>query len=494
MRLAMLGYYHETNTFSVRPTTYADFERNGVLRGEEIVAKHGAARSTATGYLEVGTEPGVEVVPLYFTNAEPMGLIERAAYERICDESLAMLREQGPWDGVLLILHGAAVAEGYPDADGEYAARARAIVGPDVPMGISLDLHGNATARMVAQADVVNFYRTNPHLDARERAREVGELIVRAVRGEIHPVTAIETPPLVVDIVKQFTGEEPMRGVYADIETVMQRPGILSASVVEGYPYADVTEMGMAFLAVHDGDPEAAREAARWLARRAWERRAEFVGDTPSPEEALRYAMHAPRGPIVLMDVGDNIGGGSSADATILLETALRLGVRSYLQTLYDPEAVAACVAAGPGATVTLAVGAKTDNLHGQPVTVTGRVRVIADGKFEETRPTHGGFRFYDGGTTVVLECPDDYTLVLTSERIGNTAIEQMYSVGVWPERKQVVVAKGVHSPRPAYTPIAAEIVLVNTPGATSSDLSTFNYHHRRRPLYPFEEDATYDP
>jgi microcystin degradation protein MlrC len=194
------------------------------------------------------------------------------------------------------------------------------------------------------------------------------------------------------------------------------------------------------------------------------------------------------------MDVGDNIGGGSSADSTVLLETALRLGVHSYLQTLYDPGAVASCVAAGPGATVTLPLGAKTDTLHGTPVTMTGRVRVIADGKFEETRPTHGGFRFYDGGTTAVLECPDDYTLVLTSERIGNTAIEQMYSVGVWPERKQVIVAKGVHSPRPAYTPIAAEIILVNTPGATSSDLSTFNYLHRRHPLYPFEQEATYDP
>jgi microcystin degradation protein MlrC len=492
MRLAMLGFYHETNTFSVRPTTYANFERSGVLRGEEIVAKHGSARSTVAGYLSLGSEPGVEIVPLYFTQAEPMGLIARDAFARICDDSLAMLREQGPWDGVLLVLHGAAVADGFPDADGEYAARARAIVGPDVPIGISLDLHGNATQRMIAQANVANFYRTNPHLDARERGRECAELIVRAVRGEIRPVMALEMPPLVVNIVKQFTGEEPMRGVYADIDAVMQRPGMLSASVVEGYPYADVEEMGMAFLTVHDGDPDAARDAARWMARRSWERRTEFVGDTPSPEEALRHAMNAPQGPIVLMDVGDNIGGGSSADSTILLETALRLGVRSYLQTLYDPEAVAACVAAGAGATVRLAVGAKTDALHGRPVTVTGRVRVIADGKFEETRPTHGGFRFYDGGTTVVLECPDDYTLVLTSERIGNTAIEQMYSVGVWPERKRVIVAKGVHSPRPAYTPIAAEVILVDTPGATSSDLSTFTYHARRTPLYPFEPDATY--
>jgi microcystin degradation protein MlrC len=306
-------------------------------------------------------------------------------------------------------------------------------------------------------------------------------------------VQAMETPPLVINIVKQFTGMEPLKSLMAECEELIARPGILSASVVQGYPYADVPEMGMSFVAVHDGDRDAARAAARWLAGRAWERRAEFVGDTPAPDDALRHAMVAPSGPVVLMDVGDNIGGGSAADSTILLEAAQRLGVRSYLQTLYDPEAVAACVAAGVGETVTLAVGAKTDALHGKPVTVTGRVRVISDGKFEDPRPTHGGWRFFDGGTTVVLETTDYHTLVLTSARIGNTSIEQMYSVGVWPENKQVVVAKGVISPLAAYAPIAAEIVMVNTPGVTSSDLSSFAYRHRRRPLYPFELDAAYD-
>lgn len=492
MRLALLGFYHETNTFSVRPTTYAHFERTGVLHGAAIVARHGEAKSTAAGYLAMGAAMGAAVVPLYFTNTEPMGLIERTAFERICDESLAMLRDQGPWDGVLLVLHGAAVADGYPDADGEYAARARAIVGPDVPIGISMDLHGNITQRLVDAATVVNFYRTNPHLDSYERAQECAALVIRAARSEIHPVMALETPPLVVNIVKQFTGEEPMRSLMADVDKVIARPGMLSASAVMGFPYADVPEMGMAFLAVHDGDPAAARDAAQWLAEQAWERRASFVGDTPSPDAAIRHAMAAPKGPVVLMDVGDNIGGGSSADSTVLLDAALRLGARSYVQSLYDPEAVAACVAAGVGSVVTLAVGAKTDDLSGEPVTVTGRVRVLSDGKFEETGPIHGGFRFFDGGTTAVLECADDITLVLTSERVGNMSLAQMHTVGVFPERKQIAVAKGVHSPRPAYGPIAAELILVNTPGATSSDLSTFTYHHRRHPLFPFEPDATY--
>ena len=173
------------------------------------------------------------------------------------------------------------------------------------------------------------------HASARGSVRE---LIVRTVRGEIHPVHAIETPPLVVNIVKQFTGAEPMLGMMADVEAVIQWPGMLSASGVMGFPYADVPEMGMSFIAVHDGDRAAAQKAARWLARRAWERRAEFIGDTPSADEALRHAMVAPKGPVLLLDVGDNIGGGSAADSTVLLEAAQRLGVRSYLQTLYDPE------------------------------------------------------------------------------------------------------------------------------------------------------------
>jgi microcystin degradation protein MlrC len=208
----------------------------------------------------------------------------------------------------------------------------------------------------------------------------------------------------------------------------------------------------------------------------------------------MRRAAAAPRGPVVLLDVGDNIGGGSPADSTVLLAEARRQGVRRLLQTLYDPEAVQAAITAGVAATVTLHVGAKTDRNHGAPVEVRGRVRLIADGRYEEPTPTHAGFRFFDGGPTVVLETDDAHTLVLTSRRVGNTSIQQMYSLGIRPETYRVVVAKGVISPRPAYAPIAAELIAVDTPGVTAADLSRFTYRRRRRPLYPFEPDATYSP
>jgi len=493
MRLALLGFYHETNTFAVTPTTYALFARDGLLRGPEIVARYADAGSSVTGFLDAGREPGVEVVPLFFTATEPSGTITADAFARIADEMVAALRGHGPWDGVLLVLHGAAVAEGFPDADGEIAARVRAAVGPDVPIGAAMDLYGNNTQRLIDNTTAVVFYRTNPHLDARARARECADIVIRTARGEIQPVQAMEMPPLVINIVKQFTGAEPLRSLMAECETVIARPGILSASVVQGYPYADVPEMGMSFIVVADGVAALARDAARELALAAWARRDEFLLDAPSPEVALRRALDAPAGPVVLMDVGDTVGGGSAADSTVLLAAARRLGVGRYLQTLYDPEAVGACIEAGVGRTITFAIGAKTDHLHGEPVVVTGRVRLIAEGRYEETRPTHGGFRFYDDGVRAVLETTEGQTFVLTSHRAGNTSIEQLYSLGIRPETYQVVVAKGVQSPRPAYAPIAAEIILVNTPGAAAADLGTFTYHQRRRPLYPFEPDATYE-
>jgi len=492
MRLAALGLAHETNTFASQVTDYASFEESGILRGDEIVRDYAESHATMAGFLEAREKLGVDVVPLLFTFTDPTGTITSDAFERICGEMLQMLRDGGPWDGVLLGQHGAAVSEDYPDMDGEVAARVRALVGQHVPIGMAPDMHANLSQKMIEHTTATVVYRTNPHLDPRPRALECAEIIVRTIKGEIRPVQALEMPPVVINIVKQFTGEEPMLSLVHDAENVIQRPTMISASVAEGYPYADVAEMGMAFLAISDGDEAAARDAARWMARRAWDKRAQFVADTPTPEAALRAAMAAPNGPIVLMDVGDNIGGGSPADSTILLEIAQRLGVRSYLQTLRDPEAVSACVAAGVGETVKLEVGGKTDDRHGRPVAVTGTVHRISDGKFEEPTPIHGGFRFFNGGTTVVLETEDDHTLVLTTRLIGNTSLQQMYSVGVRPETKHVVVAKGVVSPRPAYAPIAAQVVLVNTPGVTTSDLSTFTYRNRRRPLYPFEADATY--
>ncbi|MCC7369395.1 MAG: M81 family metallopeptidase [Chloroflexi bacterium] len=489
MRLAALGLAHETNTFS---RVLADLEMWEVLRGDELRQKHATATTTLAGYFSASQKLGFEIVPLIFATTGPIGIITRRAFDILVDEMLQLLRDNGPWDGVLLAQHGAAVSDEFPDADGEIVRRVREVVGPDVPIGVNFDMHANVTQKVIDHSTVTVVYATNPHLDAKERAEECAELIVRTIKGEITPVQVLEMPPLVVNIIKQYTGEEPMKGIVETMPEMMRRPGILSVSIAEGYPYADVEEMGMSFLAISDGDREVAQSAARAMADVAWERKEALQGDIPSIAEALQYADAQPEGPIVLMDVGDNIGAGSSADSTFLLAEAKRLGIRGYLQTLYDPEAVGDCVEVGVGSKITMTVGGKTDDMHGEPVMVTGTVRAISDGLFEDPLPTHGGWRFFDGGTSAVLETTDGHTILLTSKRVGNTSLEQMYSVGIDPARYRVVIAKGVVSPRPAYSRVAKEIVLADTPGVTTTNLGFFAYRNRRTPLYPFELETPY--
>jgi microcystin degradation protein MlrC len=389
--------------------------------------------------------------------------------------------------------HGAAVSEEHVDADAELVSRARDVVGPQVPIGVALDLHGNLSRRVVERSTVAVGYRTNPHGDARERARECAELVIRTVRGEIAPVQTWFAVPLVPNILNQSTDLEPMRTLYgADLDRVLATAGVLSATIMQGYPYADVPDMQMSCVVVADGDTATAERTARWLAGRIWARRTELDGNAPRPEEAVARAAAAPARPVVLLDVGDNIGGGSPGDSTVLLQEALRQGVTSVLLSLHDPEAVHACEAAGEGGRVAIAVGAKADDMHGRPVPVTGTVVRLYDGKFEDPGPTHGGIRFFDAGPSAVLECEAGPTIVLQTHLIQNISLQEYRSAGIDPTRFQVVIAKGVNAPRFAYVPIAAELIQVDTPGVTSADLHRFSYQRRPRPLFPFERDATF--
>lgn len=522
MRFALLGLNHETNTFSEVPTDYVSFVRTGIERGEEILTKNRNSNYTTAGYMKAAEDFAFDLVPLMFASTGPTGTITSDAYDRLTQEMFGMLRDQGPWDGVLIANHGAAVAENHLDLDAAFTESVREIVGPDVPIGMTLDMHSNISKETIENTDCCLVWRTNPHLDPKPRGYKTAELIYRSAVGEINPVQWIEMTPMLVNIVKQFTGEPPMKLLVDDAIDGNRREGILDTSVAEGYPYSDVVEMGMSFIAIADGDLDAARSVSKWMANRGWKQRAALNEEQPSATEALTMAedlyvgpkpdgvmnqipvngnpLEAPRfdtehshlGPIVLMDVGDNIGGGSSADSTFILAEAQRIGTKGFLQSLYDPEAVQVCVNAGVGSDVELAIGAKTDKMHGTPVRVKGTVRAISDGAFESLRPNHGGRRFYDCGTSVRLDTTDDHTILLTSKREGNTTREQMYQIGIWPENYRIVVAKGVVSPRPAYQPIAAKIILVNTPGVTTADLSFFDYKRRRRPMYPFETDVIY--
>ncbi|MEO6625076.1 MAG: M81 family metallopeptidase [Burkholderiaceae bacterium] len=488
IRIATGGFMHESNTFSVIPASLDEFRRAGILEGDAIRDEYETSQSTLAGFFAIEREdPQVKVVPLVYGRVTPMGAITGEAIEFLMDSMIAALRDKGPWDAVLLPQHGAAVSIPWLDADGEMVRRVRALVGPKVPIGLAMDMHGNMTRAMVNDSDVVTVYQTNPHIDAFEQAVLCARLIVKTVRGEIHPKQAIVCPPLLVNILNQGTSDKPMSDLMKIAAQQRQRSGVLAVSVVEGYPYADVPEMGMSFIAVTDNDQALADEVAQQLALAAWSMRDALNQGGVAIDAALLEARAAPLGPVILFDVGDNVGGGSPGDSTHILHAARRLGITQLLQAVCDPQVVRMAQSAGVGGRVQALLGGKSDSMHGEPFPVQGVVTALSDGRYEETGPTHGGFRFFNNGPSCAMRTDDGFTLIVTSLPAGSASLQQFRTLGVEPTNIKIVVAKGVHSPRPAMEPIGKKLIWVATPGVTTADLGTFTYQHRRVPMYPLE-------
>ncbi len=490
IRIATAGFMHESNTFSTVPASLDKFRRAGILVGEQLRKEYAESKATLSGFFAVAdADPEVELVPLFFARLTPMAAITDEAIRFFIDRIISDIKEQGPWDAVLLPQHGAAVSETWPDADGELIRRVREAVGPKVPIGVALDMHANISRQMIENADITTVYQTNPHIDTKEQAILCANLVLDMVRGKIKPTTALETPPLLVNILNQGTADKPMSDLIRLADEQRKRPGVLSVSVVEGYPYADVAEMGMSFIAVTDNNQDLANEIAKTLSDAAWSMRAALnTGGTPV-DEALMRARAANVNPVVLFDVGDNVGGGSPADSTLVLHAARRLKVPGVLQALCDPEGVKACQAAGVGGRVDLAVGGKIDGRHGTPFPIKGKVTALTDGRYEETGPVHGGFRFFNDGPSAAIATDDGWTIVLTTFGAGSSSLQQFRALGIEPKDQKVIIAKGVHSPRPAMEPIAKEMIWMGTPGVTTADLTTFTYKNRRVPIYPLERE-----
>lgn len=493
IRLAVLGLSHEANTFAPHRVDDGYFRAAPVLYGEEIVARHTGGSSTIAGYLTAAARhPEVTLVPLVASMLVPAGAITAEALRARADELVAALATHGPFHGVLADLHGAAVATDVDDVDGYLLRRFRDVVGPQVPIGVSLDLHANISAQMCANADVLNTYRTNPHVDADEVAAEVAELIIRTVRGEIRPRIGYAPVPAAINILCQNTDREPMRAILADAGEVSAEPGVLSVTVAEGYPYADVPELGMSVVVVADGDQDLADRRARALAARVWQRREQFDARAPSADEAVRAAAAAVAGPVLLLDVGDNIGGGSPGDSVVLLRAARQAGLRELLTIVADPVAGAACHRAGVGGQVDLSIGARSDPQTGPPVAASATVRALHSGVHRAEGPVHAGMRDFDGGPTAAVTLDSGQTVVLTSRPVMPLSIATLATVGLEPAEFRAIVAKGVHSPLAGYGPHVSEVIWVDTPGVTSADLRRFHYVRRRRPLFPFEPEASY--
>jgi microcystin degradation protein MlrC len=486
MRIAIGGFMHESNTFAPLPADRERFLEGSLTYGPAMVPVWRDAHHEVGGFIEGSQKYGFDLVPLGMAWATPSGPVTDEFFEHFCDVLATGVKMANP-DGVLIALHGAMVTLQYPSGDTEVLRRLRAAMGTDKPLAVSLDFHGNVCPTMADFANIMVGYQTYPHIDQRQRGRLAAELVARAVKKEIRPVSHVEPVPIFINLLGQDTARHPMSQLMLMAREMESRAGVLSISIMAGFPYADVPDAGASVIVVADGERERARSAATELANAMWSVRENLHVPCPDPQEAVIRATASGHLPVLLIDLGDNIGGGSAGDGTVLLAELLRQQAKGFVVVLHAPAAVAQAKNAGIGGVFEGSVGGAVDTLHGPPVHVRGMVRTLHDGKWIEGEARHGGRRQNDQGHTAVLDLGEGNTLVLNSLRTPPFSLGQLTSLGIDPRQAHIIVVKAAVAYKAAYAPIAGEIIPVDTPGLTAINPSRFNYKRIRRPLYPLD-------
>jgi microcystin degradation protein MlrC len=489
-RIAVGEIAHETNNFCADPTPVEVFKHFQWLHGDELVTAHAGNRTYVGGMLNRATELGLTTVPVFGTMAYPSGTITAAAYAEMLGELLGGLRRALPVDAVCLALHGAGVAEGVDDLEGDVLARVRELVGPGVPIAVTLDLHGNLTEEMVRHTDGLFGTMFYPHTDMYERGGEAIDFLVKKLRGEISPVMHLERLPQMITTCS--TDLEPGKRLNGRCAEWEARPGLLDCTIFHGFPYADVPPVGMSVVAIADGDAALAREAARDVARAIWEAREEYRPRVLSPQEAIAEALAIEGGPVVINDTSDNPGGGSPGDSTHLLRAMLEAGLTDACYAfIYDVQTAALAHEVGVGQRVRVRLGGKTDTVHGAPIEAEAYIKALTDGKFRYTTPMGRGLAV-DLGPMARLDIGGIDVLV-ASERNQVLDDEVFLLHGIDVRREKIVALKSSAHFRAGFTHLAKAIITADAPGATTLRFErAFTYSRVRRPIWPLDEEATY--
>lgn len=493
MRIALGAFSHEANTFSPRPTTWADFEAQRLWRGEALLeGLEGLATEEAGAMSVFERQAGCHVLPLLSAKALSGGPILGEVFRVILDELLDRLRAVLPVDGVLLVLHGAMMAEGEPDATGEVLRAVRELVGPKVPVVGTLDLHANVTARMVQQATALIGYHTAPHVDAYETGQSAACILLNAVQGKVVPTTALERLPLIVPAENARHTDGPLAEVI-NMALALEREGkILHGGIYAVQPWMDTEDLGCSVVVITDGDVAGARAYAQNLARAFWERRQAFVPELVPPDEAVRRALAREKGMVVLCDSADSPTSGSTGDSTVLLQAILRAAPFEPLASLnvVDPQAVQEAIAAGVGAEVEVEVGGKLAPAFWEPVRFKGYVRLISDGVFRHKGPGMRGVTQRMGKTAVLVQ--GGIHLVVMERAVSQWDPQLYRSLGEEPSDARIVQVKSPAAFRAAYGPLADEILIIDSPGISTPKLSSLPWKRLRRPIYPLDPETVY--
>ncbi len=485
MRIGLGYLLQETNCFSPVPTTLEDFH---LLTGGAVLGRWASTRTEIGAFLDVLASSGHEAVPLFAGWAMTAGPVVGSDYAELKSLALAQASTKGPFDAMLMALHGAMCAEEVDDCEGDLLTGIRAIVGREIPLVLTLDLHANVTAKMVELCDAVIGYKTWPHEDMYETGEQGARLLLEILGGRLRPAVALEKLPLILPAEKMNTSSAPMKEVFDAGEAYREtRAEILAVSAFGVQPWLDVTEMGCATVVVADRARDAAQECARRMAQRFWELREAFEVQLMDPAAAIREALATQGSPVVLAEPTDGPTAGSPGDSAELLRAIIQHAPQSScLVWIRDPAAVEAASQAGPGGKIRTTVGGAFDRHNHQPLPIEAEVRSLSDGQFR-FRGSYNHGMLNEMGRTAVLQA-GPASIVVSEHAASNIDPELYRSQGLDPEDYALVVVKSAGSFRPQYEPFSAKILLVETPGVCTPKLRTVPYRRVPRPIHPLDE------
>ena len=525
-RVVLAMMKHETNTFSPVPTDLARFSKGAdrPLEGAAVLEAYRGTGSCIAGFIDEAQAAGAELAVSIAANAPPSGPVRTAAYERICEAILETVSRG--CDAILLDLHGAMVTEEHEDGEGELLTRIRAIA-PDVPIGVALDMHANLYPAMVEHADVIAGYQTYPHIDYRETGVRAARPVFAMLRGGVRPVIAWGNRPMLPHVMRQGSGDFPNRELQTRARE-MEEEGALAVSLFTGFPHADISNAGLSSVVVTDGDRATAERMRDELLDFAWSSREAFVyrveplsdsiirarevatGTDPGPASSTegkgagagpaagasgaaaadRHPAALGDGPVILLDHYDNAASGGTMDSMTVLRAILETDLEGVaVFAIHDPQVVQELIGAGVGSEARVMLGGKIDmpaiGLAGEPLEVTGRVKLVSDGRFRNLGPASTGVEM-SMGPTVVLDTGKAKIVVISRHHEPND-LNCFLSLGIDPRRRRYLLLKSRIHYRAGFSDIARDIIECAGTGVCTSDYDMLDFRNVRRPIYPLD-------
>ena len=487
MRILVAMMKHETNTFSPIPTSLDRFFEWGGHLGDDAYHAYKGTGMPFSAYIDVAEEAGHQVITPIAAEAMPSGIVQAEAYNFMTKQILEAV--QTGVDAALLDLHGAMVSETTDDGEGALLYEMRKI-DPQLPIGVTYDLHANLTQKMVENCTCLIGYKTYPHIDMYEVGSQIANILLNSINENYEPAICWARPPVLAQTLRMGHSDEPMKSILALTKEAEKDPEILAATVFGGFPLADFNDAGSSACIVAKHDTKLAKAWCDRIVKQLWDNRREFVYPGRVLSEALTYAKSLEDGPTILLDHADNVGSGGTQDVMTVIDEVIKAGLEDVaVAAVYDPEAVDLMTKAGIGQEISLNLGGKTDmpsiNTKGQPLRIKGTVKTLTNGEWIVRGPMYTGVKVSMGNTAVLAVGGMEIVIISKHHEPWDTGV--FTSVGIQPDKKRYLLLKSRIHYRAGFEQLAKNTITCDGEGVTTSDNNLLNFRKVRRPIYPLD-------